>query len=147
MLNRITIMGRLAKDPELRRTKSNIPVAGFTVAVERDVKNDAGERDCDFIDCTAWRGTAEIVDKYFDKGQMIAVTGRLQSQDWTDKDGGKRRSWTVVADSVYFCESKKSSAASGGAAAAAPEQKTEGQKYIEAIVYGDAEEDDGELLF
>ena len=108
MLNHIVIQGRLTRDPELRRTQSNVPVASFTLAVDRDIKNDSGERGVDFIDCVAWRGTAEFVSKYFSKGSMAIVSGRLQLRDWTDKDGGKRRSAEVVADTVYFGESKKS---------------------------------------
>ena len=113
MLNHIVIMGRLTADPELRRTGSGIAVASFTVAVDRDRKNENGERDTDFIDCVAWRATGEFVCKYFTKGSMIVVTGRLQIRNWTDKDGNKRRSAEVVADNVYFGEAKKSS--DGGA--------------------------------
>lgn len=108
MLNHITIMGRLTKDPELRRTGSGTAVASFTLAVERDRKNDDGERETDFIDCVAWRGTGEFVEKYFSKGSMAIVSGRLQIRNWTDKEGGKRRIAEVVADSVYFGDSKKS---------------------------------------
>ncbi len=110
MLNHITIMGRLTRDPELRRTGSGIAVASFTVAVDRDyVGKDGGERETDFIDCVAWRQTGEFVSKYFSKGSMIVVSGRLQIRNWTDKEGNKRRSAEVVADNVYFGESKRSS--------------------------------------
>lgn len=110
MLNCITIMGRLTRDPELRRTDSGIPVASFTVAVDRDFSNNqSGEKETDFIDCVAWRGTGEFVDKYFNKGSMIVVSGRLQIRSWTDKEGNKRRSAEVVADNVYFGEGKKDS--------------------------------------
>lgn len=103
MLNHIDLMGRLTKDPELRYTQSNTPVASFTLAVDRDYSaRDGGERQTDFIDCVAWRGTAEFVSKYFKKGSMTAVSGRLQIRDWTDRDGGKRRSAEVVVDSAYF---------------------------------------------
>ena len=108
MLNHITIMGRLTKDPELRRTGSGIAVASFTLAVDRDRKNEAGEKETDFIDCNAWRTTGEFVSKYFTKGSMAIVSGRLQIRTWTDKDGNKRRNAEVVADSVYFGDSKKS---------------------------------------
>ena len=108
MLNVVTIMGRLTRDPELRRTNSGKPVASFTVAVDRDFAPDGQEKQTDFIDCVAWQGTAEFVDKYFNKGSMIVVTGRLQLRDWTDKDGNKRRTAEIVASSVYFGESKKS---------------------------------------
>ena len=108
MLNHITIMGRLTRDPELRRTGSGIAVASFTVAVDRDFGGrDGGERETDFIDCVAWRSTGEFVSKYFTKGSMIVVSGRLQIRSWNDKDGNKRRSAEVVADNVYFGESKR----------------------------------------
>ncbi len=108
MLNHITIMGRLTKEPELRRTGSGVAVTSFTLAVDRDIPNkETGEIETDFIDCVAWRGTGEFVDKYFDKGRMAIVSGRLQIRNWTDKEGNKRRSAEVVADSVYFGDSKK----------------------------------------
>ena len=108
MLNHITIMGRLTRDPELRRTGSGIAVASFTVAVDRDFGGrDGGEKETDFIDCVAWRQTGEFVSKYFTKGRMIVVSGRLQIRSWTDKDGNKRRSAEVVADNVYFGDSKR----------------------------------------
>ena len=110
MLNHITIMGRLVRDPELRRTGSGIAVTSFTVAVDRDFGGrDGGEKETDFIDCVAWRQTGEFVSKYFTKGSMIVVSGRLQIRNWNDKDGNKRRSAEVVADNVYFGESKRSS--------------------------------------
>jgi single-strand DNA-binding protein len=109
MLNHIVLMGRLTRDPELRRTGSGTAVTSFTVAVDRDFgKNENGEKETDFIDCTAWRNTAEFVDKYFQKGRMAVVSGRLQIRNWTDKDGNKRRSAEVVADNVYFGDSKNS---------------------------------------
>ncbi|MBQ9762573.1 MAG: single-stranded DNA-binding protein [Oscillospiraceae bacterium] len=119
MLNHITIMGRLTRDPELRRTGSGIAVASFTVAVDRDFgKNENGEKETDFIDCVAWRQTGEFVSKYFAKGSMIVVSGRLQIRSWTDKDGNKRRTAEVVADNCYFGESKRSN--DGGSYNAAP---------------------------
>ena len=109
MLNHITIMGRLTRDPELRRTGSGIAVASFTVAVDRDFGGrDGGERETDFIDCVAWRQTGEFVSKYFTKGSMIVVSGRLQIRNWNDKEGNKRRTAEVVADNVYFGESRRS---------------------------------------
>ena len=109
MLNHITIMGRLTRDPELRRTGSGIAVASFTVAVDRDFGGrDGGEKETDFIDCVAWRHTGEFVSKYFTKGSMIVVSGRLQIRNWNDKEGNKRRSAEVVADNCYFGESKRS---------------------------------------
>lgn len=113
MLNHITIMGRLTRDPELRRTGSGLAVASFTVAVDRDWPNkDTGEKETDFIDCVAWRQTGEFVSKYFTKGSMIVVSGRLQIRTWTDKDGNKRKTAEIVADNVYFGESKKDKPAS-----------------------------------
>ena len=110
MLNHITIMGRLTRDPELRRTGSGIAVASFTVAVDRDFSGrDGGEKETDFIDCVAWRQTGEFVSKYFTKGRMIVVSGRLQIRSWTDKDGNKRRTAEVVADNCYFGDSKRDS--------------------------------------
>ena len=110
MLNHITIMGRLTRDVELRRTGSGVAVASFTIACDRDYNpKDGAEKEVDFIDCNAWRGTAEFVSKYFTKGSMMIVSGRLQIRNWTDKEGNKRRSAEVVADSVYFGDSKKSS--------------------------------------
>lgn len=106
-LNHIDIMGRLVRNPELRHTNSNIPVASFTLAVDRDRKNENGEKDTDFIDVVVWRSTAEFVSKYFSKGMMAVVSGRLQMRDWTDKDGNKRRNAEIQADNVYFGESKK----------------------------------------
>lgn len=106
MLNHIVLMGRLTRDPELRRTSSGIAVASFSLAVDRDFGS-REEKQTDFIDIVAWRSTAEFVSKYFSKGRMAVVSGRLQIRDWTDKDGGKRRSAEVVADNVYFGDSKK----------------------------------------
>ena len=109
MLNHITIMGRLTRDPELRRTGTGTAVASFTVAVDRDFGGrDGGDRETDFIECVAWRQTGEFVSKYFTQGSMIVVSGRLQIRNWNDKDGNKRRSAEVVADNVYFGESKRS---------------------------------------
>ena len=114
MLNHITIMGRLTRDPELRRTAAGIAVASFTVAVDRDYVPDGQERETDFIDCVAWRNTGEFVSKYFSKGSMIVASGRLQIRSWTDKEGNKRRTAEVVADNAYFGEAKKSSSESSG---------------------------------
>lgn len=119
MLNHITIMGRFTRDPELRRTASGVAVASFTIAVDRDFGGKEGEKETDFIDCVAWRQTGEFVSKYFSKGRMAVVSGRLQIRGWTDKDGNKRRTAEVVADNVYFADSKKeassdNSASNGG---------------------------------
>ena len=114
MLNHITIMGRFVRDPELRRTGSGIAVASFTLAVDRDFKSSSGgDKEVDFIDCVAWRQAGEFVSKYFTRGRMAVVSGRLQIRSWTDKDGNKRRTAEVVADNVYFADSKSENAASG----------------------------------
>ena len=107
MLNRIILMGRLTRDPELRRTPNDIAVVSFSIACDRDYAAQGAERETDFIDIVAWRGTAEFVEKYFSKGRMIVVAGRLQIRNWEDKDGNKRRSAEVVAESVYFGDSKR----------------------------------------
>lgn len=107
MLNRITVMGRLVRDPELRRTQNNIPVCSFSVACDRDIKDKAtGERSTDFIDIVAWRSTAEFVSKYLSKGRMAVIDGRLQLRDWTDREGNKRRSAEILANSVNFGDSR-----------------------------------------
>ncbi len=113
MLNHITIMGRLTRDPELRRTNTGKTVTSFTLAVDRDYAEKGAERETDFIECVAWRGTAEFVDKYFGRGQMAVVSGRLQIRDWEDKDGNRRRKAEVVADNVYFGEQKRDAGANG----------------------------------
>lgn len=108
MLNHVVLMGRLTRDPELRRTGSGLAVASFCVAVDRDWPNkETGEKETDFIDCVAWRQTSEFISKYFSKGSMIVVAGRLQIRNWTDKDGNKRKTAEIVADNVYFGEGKK----------------------------------------
>ena len=115
MLNRIILMGRLTRDPELRHTQTGTAVASFTLAVDRDFKDrNSGERATDFIDIVAWRQTGEFVSRYFTKGRMAVVEGRLQMRDWTDKDGNKRRSAEVVADNVYFGDSKRDAESAGG---------------------------------
>ncbi len=134
MLNHITIMGRLVRDPELRRTGTGIAVASFRVAVDRDfAPKDGGERKADFIDCVAWRQTGEFVSKYFTKGRMIVVDGRLEMRDWTDKDGNKRTSAEIVADNVYFGDSKRdgdsAGASYGGNAYGAPSYAAPAPSY------------------
>ena len=121
MLNRIIIMGRLVRDPELRTTQSGVSVTSFTLAVDRDFKNrDSGEKSTDFIDVVAWRQTAEFICKYFGKGRMAVVEGRLQIRDWKDRDGNNRRSAEVVADNVYFADSKRDSAGGSDSYGAPP---------------------------
>ena len=138
MLNRIILMGRMTRDPELRHTQSGTAVASFTLAVERDFKDkQTGERAVDFIDCTAWKGTAEFVSRFFSKGRLAVVEGRLQLRDWTDKDGNKRRNAELVADSVYFADSKRDSDCDEAPSAAA----SDGEQFSEIS------EDDGELPF
>ena len=118
MLNKIILMGRLTRDPELRRTGSGTAVTSFSLAVDRDFKSQGGEKETDFIDIVAWRSTAEFVSKYFTKGRMAVVEGRLQIRDWTDQNGGKRRSAEVVADNVYFGDSKREGGSDYGSAPA-----------------------------
>lgn len=140
MLNKVFIMGRLTRDPELRRTQTGTAVASFTLAVDRDYKDkSSGERGTDFIDCVAWRQAGEFISKYFTKGRMAVVEGRLQVRDWTDQHGNKRRSTAVVVDQVYFGDSKKEAASEGNANERnlPPAQQ---QEYNEA-------DDDGELPF
>ena len=123
MLNHITVMGRLTRDPELRRTGSGIAVASFRVAVDRDyASKDGGERKTDFIDCVAWRQTGEFISKYFTKGRMIVVDGRLEMRDWTDKDGNKRTSAEINVSNAYFGDSKRDGEGGGNtySAPAAP---------------------------
>lgn len=113
MLNKIIVMGRLTADPELRRTGTGIAVTSFTVAVDRDYSGkDGGEKETDFIDCVAWRNTGEFVAKHFTRGRMAVVSGRLQVRSYTDKDGNKRRTAEIIADSVYFGDSKNSNTGS-----------------------------------
>ena len=113
MLNRIILMGRLTRDPELRRTQNGTAVTSFSLAVDRDFKNQSGEKETDFIDVVAWRSTAEFVCNYFSKGRMAVVEGRLQIRDWKDRDGNNRRSAEVMADNVYFGDSKRDGAGGG----------------------------------
>lgn len=120
MLNHIVIMGRLTRDPDLRYTQSNTPVASFTVAVDRDYSGQNQDRETDFIDCVAWRGTGEFVSNYFRKGSMIVVSGRMQSRKWQDRDGNKRVNWEIRADSCYFGEAKRDDTPSRSPASAAP---------------------------
>ena len=153
MLNHIVIMGRLTRDPELRRTGSGIAVASFSVAVERDFSGrDGGEKETDFIDCVAWRQTGEFVSKYFTKGRMIVVSGRLQIRSWTDKEGNKRRTAEVVADNCYFGESKRPSEGGsyGGNTYSAPAAPNYGGYNAPAAPASDfamLDDDDAQLPF
>ena len=147
MLNQISVQGRLARDPELRRTNSGKAVTSFTLACDREFKNQkTGEKEVDFIECVAWGGTAEMVEKYFHKGQMAVATGRLQLRDWTDKNGQKRRTAEILVNSVYFCGSKESSTqASSGAdnGYSAPAY----QAPAPAANFAELEDDDAQLPF
>lgn len=117
MLNQISVQGRIVRDPELRRTGSGKPVTSFTLACDRDFKNSqTGEKEVDFLDCVAWNSTAELVEKYFRKGQMAVATGRLQIRQYTDKNGQKRRQAEILASSVYFCGGKENGSAGGSEA-------------------------------
>ena len=151
MLNRIVIMGRLTRDPELRRTQNGTAVTSFSVAVDRDFKSrESGEKATDFIDVVAWRQTAEFVCQYFTKGRMAVVEGRLQIRDWTDKDGGKRRSAEVVADNVYFGDSKRDSAGDFGGAPASYSAPMGGRSAAPMggqSDFAEIGEEDGELPF
>ena len=144
MLNHITIMGRLTRDPELRRTGSGVAVASFTVAVDRDFSGKDAEKETDFIDCVAWRQTGEFVSKYFTKGRMIVVSGRLQIRNWTDKDGNKRRTAEVVADNCYFGDSKSEG---GNAASAAPTSGGFTPPSEPASQFAMMDDDDAQLPF
>ena len=151
MLNQIVIMGRLTRDPELRRTGSGIAVTSFTLAVDRDFSGkDSGEKETDFIDCVAWRQTGEFVSKYFSKGRMAVVTGRLQIRGWTDKDGNKRRTAEVIADSVYFGDSKKESdsgSSYGGNSYNAPGYNAPGYVGPPRNDFAEIEDEDEQLPF
>ena len=160
MLNKIVLMGRLTRDPELRKTGSGTAVTSFTLAVDRDFKTQDGEKEMDFIDIVAWRGTAEFVFKYLSKGRMAVVEGRLQIRNWTDKDGCKRRSAEVVADNIYFGDSRRDSeggyspapqASRGGyGAPAGNSYPSSGGGYSASPAvdqFADLTDDDGELPF
>lgn len=131
MLNNVIIMGRLTRDPELRRTQGGTAVTSFTMAVDRDFKSQSGEKEADFIDVVAWRNTGEFAAKYLAKGRMAVVEGRIQVRDWQDKDGNRRKSVEVVADNVYFADSKRDSK---------PQESRDDQEFDEI-------EDDGDLPF
>lgn len=130
MLNQVVLMGRLVANPTLRYTQNQTPVASFTIAVDRDYQTGGSERQTDFVECAAWRHTAEFVNKYFTKGQMIVVSGSLQSRKWQDKNGNNRVSWEVVADSVHFCGDKKSETMN-----------------VSAADFEDLDDDEGEIPF
>ena len=134
MLNHITLAGRLVRDPELRRTQNGTAVASFTLACERDFKNEDGDREVDFIDCVAWRKTAELVSGYFTKGRMAIVSGRMQIRGWTDKDGNRRKSAEILVDNIYFGDSK-------------PQAEGAAMEATGAEPYSEIAEDDDQLPF
>ena len=149
MLNHITLMGRLVRDPELRRTGSGVAVASFRIAVDRDYSpKDGGERKADFIDCVAWRQTGEFISKYFAKGRMIVVDGRLEMRDWTDKEGNKRTTAEVIVDNAYFGDSKRDGEAGGSyAAPAAPAYGGYSAPAAPASDFAMLDDDDAQLPF
>ena len=151
MLNKIILMGRLVKDPELRRTQSGTAVTSFRIAEDRDFKSQDGSKQADFFDVVAWRGTAEFVSKYFTKGRMAIVEGRLQTRDWTDREGGKRVATEIVADNVYFGDSKRDGAGDYGSAPApsysVPAAGGYGSPAGGHSDFAEIGEEDGELPF
>ena len=152
MLNHITLMGRLTRDPELRRTQSGIPVASFTLACDRDFGTKGQEKETDFVDVVAWRNTAEFVSKYFTKGRMAVVSGRLQIRNWTDKDGSKRRNAEILADNVYFGDSKQDGSQKQSAPEFSSQYGTGGYEYpapaqMSEREFSLLEGDDSELPF
>ena len=148
MLNHITIMGRLTRDPEVRMTQSQTQVASFTLAVDRDFGGrDGGEKQADFIDCVAWRQTAEFVGKYFAKGRMAVVSGRLQSRKWETREGEKRTSWEVVADNVYFGDSRRDGDSNEGRSYTRDYEAPKSAPKAAPGGFEDLGGDDGELPF
>jgi len=147
-MNQIVLMGRLTRDPELRHTQNGTPVASFALAVDRGyTPKDGGEKQTDFIDIVAWNKTGEFVSKYFVKGQMAAVSGRLQIRDWTDKENNKRRSAEVVAENIYFTESKKSREAAFGPVDPKEDFGTGYMAPVESSDFMELDMDDGDLPF
>lgn len=144
MLNKIIIMGRLTRDPELRRTGSGTAVTSFSLAVDRDFKSQSGEKETDFIDVVAWRSTAEFVSKYFTKGRMAVVEGRLQIRDYTNKDGQKRRVAEIVADNIYFGDSKRDN---DGEGSAYKDPSSYADEYGAGNDWNEIDEGDGECPF
>ena len=138
MLNKVILMGRLTRDPELKRTGTGTAVTSFAIAVDRDFKDQNGKKETDFIDVVTWRNTAEFVSKHFTKGRMAVVEGRLQIRDWTDKDGGKRRSAEVVADNVYFGDARRDGESAYKLSPASAPNSNE---------FAEIAEEDGELPF
>ena len=142
MLNQIALHGRITRDPELRRTQGGVAVASFSIAVDQDFTDKEGRRATDFIDCTAWRQTAEFICKYFTKGQEIIVTGRLQNESWTDKDGKQRKTNKVVVERADFCGKKD-----GGTDSSAPLRSAQNDSAPRYADYAPIEDDDGDIPF
>ena len=138
MLNHITAAGRLTKDPELRRTQNGVAVASFTIACDRDIKDASGNKQTDFIDCVAWRSTAEFIDKYLTRGRMVIVSGRLQMREWTDKSGAKRKNAEILAENVYFADSKR---------VVENTEKNETKEAAQTVDFDQVEIDNDELPF
>ena len=138
MLNHITAAGRLTKDPDLRRTQNGVAVASFTIACDRDIKDASGNKQTDFIDCVAWRNTAEFVDKYLTRGRMAIVSGRLQMREWTDKSGAKRKTAEILVENVYFADSKR---------AVENTEKNETKEAAQTVDFDQVEINDDELPF
>ena len=138
MLNHITAAGRLTKDPELRRTQNGVAVASFTIACDRDIKDASGNKQTDFIDCVAWRSTAEFIDKYLTRGRMVIVSGRLQMREWTDKSGAKRKNAEILSENVYVADSKR---------AVENTEKNETKEAAQTVGFDQVEIDDDELPF
>ena len=147
MLNKIVVMGRLTRDPELRRTQNGTAVTSFSVACDRDFRSQSGEKETDFIDVVAWRTTAEFVSKYFAMGRMAVVIGRLQLRDWTYRDGNKRRAAEIVADSVYFGDSKPADAQAGGKQTSAASYGGAAELPEDFDPFSEVDASDGELPF
>lgn len=137
-LNKIVVMGRIVNDIELKKTQSGVEVCSFKVACDRDFKSADGKKECDFIPVVAWRNTASFLAKYFGRGRMVVVDGKLQSRQWTDKNNNKRTEWEIQADNVYFADSKQSNG--GGQSNGVVPQETDNNEFTEI-------EDDGELPF
>jgi len=147
-MNHIVLMGRLTRDPELRQTQSGLPVSSFSLAVDRGFSpKDGSERQTDFINIVVWRNTAEFVTRYFTKGQMAAVSGRLRIRDWTDKENNKRRTAEVVADNVYFTESKKSREEAFAISDANGFLNPAYTNPVESSEFAELDQDDGDLPF
>ncbi len=148
MLNHIVVMGRLVKDPELRSTQQGTSVCNFTIACDRDYQPGGSDKQVDFIDVVAWKGTGEIVAKYFRKGSMIVTSGRLQSRKWEDRDGNKRINWEISADNVYFGESRRDSGETRGDSYNATSYGGNySSRSIAPSAFSELEDDDGELPF